>query len=48
MLMSFTDVTNEREAADKVMFYATHDALTELPNRVSVLRRLKKALAPTR
>src|SRR6185312_10336839 len=26
---------------------ASHDALTELPNRVSVLRRLKKALAPT-
>ena len=47
MLMSFTDVTNERAAADKVMFYASHDALTELPNRVSVLRRLKKALAPT-
>ncbi len=47
LLMSFTDVTNERAAADKVMFYASHDALTELPNRVSVLRRLKKALAPT-
>ena len=47
LLMSFTDVTNERAAADKVMFYAAHDALTELPNRVSVLRRLKKALAPT-
>lgn len=28
------------------MFFATHDALTQLPNRVSVLRRLKKALAP--
>ena len=27
------------------MFYARHDALTELPNRVSVLRRLRKALA---
>ena len=47
MRMSFTDVTNERAVADKVMFYASHDALTELPNRVSVLRRLKKALAPT-
>ena len=47
LLMSMTDVTNERAAAEKVMFYASHDALTELPNRVSVLRRLKKALAPT-
>lgn len=45
MLMSFTDVTAERKTADKVMFYARHDALTELPNRVSVLRRLRKALA---
>jgi diguanylate cyclase (GGDEF)-like protein len=45
MLMSFTDVTAERKTADKVMFYARHDALTGLPNRVSVLRRLRKALA---
>ena len=45
MLMSFMDITAERKTADKVMFYATHDALTELPNRVSVLRRLRKALA---
>jgi diguanylate cyclase (GGDEF)-like protein/PAS domain S-box-containing protein len=45
MLMSVVDITAERRAADKVMFYATHDALTELPNRVSVLRRLKRALA---
>lgn len=44
MLLSFVDITAERRAADKVMFYATHDALTKLPNRVSVLRRLKKAL----
>ncbi len=45
MLMSFTDVTAERNAADRVLFYARHDALTELPNRVSVLRRLRRALA---
>jgi diguanylate cyclase (GGDEF)-like protein len=45
MLMTFTDITAERKAADKVMFYASHDALTDLPNRVSVLRRLRKALA---
>ncbi len=47
MLMSFSDVTAERALADKTMFFATHDALTELPNRVSVLRRLKKALRTT-
>jgi len=45
MLMSFLDITAERKTADKVMFYATHDALTKLPNRVAVLRRLRKALA---
>jgi diguanylate cyclase (GGDEF)-like protein len=45
MLMTFTDITAERKAADKVMFYASPDALTDLPNRVSVLRRLRKALA---
>jgi diguanylate cyclase (GGDEF)-like protein/PAS domain S-box-containing protein len=45
MLMSFVDVTAERRTADKIMFYARHDALTELPNRVSILRKLKKALA---
>jgi diguanylate cyclase (GGDEF)-like protein/PAS domain S-box-containing protein len=45
LLMSFTDVTASRKTADKMLFYATHDALTELPNRVSVLRRLRKTLA---
>ncbi|OBB12785.1 hypothetical protein A5662_07610 [Mycobacteriaceae bacterium 1482268.1] len=45
LLISFVDVTAERADADKILFYATHDALTRLPNRVSVLRRLRKALA---
>ena len=44
MLMSFSDVTTERAIADRTLFLATHDALTKLPNRASVLRRLKKAL----
>jgi diguanylate cyclase (GGDEF)-like protein len=48
MIMTFVDITVERKAADRVMFYASHDALTELPNRVSVIRRLKKALASPR
>ena len=45
VLLSFTDVTNERAAADKVMFYASHDALTKLPNRASVLRKINRALS---
>ncbi len=44
MLLSFTDVTNERAAADRVMFYASHDPLTKLPNRASVLRKINRAL----
>ncbi len=45
LLMSFTDITSERVAADKVLFYASHDALTKLPNRASVLRKINRALA---
>ncbi len=45
MLMSFTDVTSEREATDKALFYASHDALTKLPNRASVLRKINRALS---
>lgn len=44
MLISFLDVTAERETADKAMFYASHDTLTDLPNRASVLRKLNRAL----
>ena len=44
MLMTFTDITRQRAAADKLVFRATHDELTKLPNRASVLRRINKAL----
>jgi diguanylate cyclase (GGDEF)-like protein/PAS domain S-box-containing protein len=46
MLITFLDVTAEREAADKAMFYARHDTLTDLPNRATVLRKLNRALKP--
>ncbi len=45
MLMTFTDITRQRAAADRMVFWATHDELTKLPNRASVLRRINKALA---
>ena len=38
MLISFLDITAEREVADRVMFYAVHDTLTDLPNRATILR----------
>jgi diguanylate cyclase (GGDEF)-like protein/PAS domain S-box-containing protein len=44
LLISFLDVTAERETADKAMFYASHDTLTDLPNRASVLRKMNRAL----
>jgi diguanylate cyclase (GGDEF)-like protein len=46
VVISFVDVTAEREAVDEVMFYATRDALTGLPNRASVLRKINKGLEP--
>ncbi len=44
LLISFVDVTTEREETDKAVFYANHDTLTDLPNRASVLRKLNRAL----
>ena len=44
LLMSFTDITSQRQAADELVFMATHDLLTQLPNRASVLRKVKRAL----
>ena len=46
MLISFLDITAEREAADKALFYALHDTLTDLPNRATILRKLNRALQP--
>ena len=44
MLLTFTDITKQRAAADELVFRATHDELTKLPNRASVLHRINKAL----
>ena len=44
LLISFVDITEQREAADRVMFYASHDMLTDLPNRANVMRKLNRAL----
>ena len=39
------DVTDQHEAALQIEYLATHDALTGLPNRVSLHRTLEQALA---
>ena len=41
MVCSFSDVTSEREAEAALSYQATHDPLTRLPNRVSLLNHLR-------
>lgn len=38
------DISEQRAAAQRLSYAATHDALTELPNRVSILARLDELL----
>lgn len=38
------DITEQRQAAEKLSHAATHDALTQLPNRASILARLDELL----
>ncbi len=45
MLVSFSDITAEREDLDRLVYQANHDPLTGLPNRAFVLRRITEALA---
>ena len=44
MLISFADITSQRAEAEEMRFLATHDALTGLPNRAAVLKRITEAL----
>ena len=45
VLVSFSDITAEREDLDRLVYQANHDPLTGLPNRAYVLRRIAEALA---
>ena len=44
MLVSFTDITDERATSQRLAHEATHDALTGLPNRTQVLTKVDNAL----
>lgn len=41
----FSDITDEKREAEEVLYHATHDALTALPNRVLLKDRLDQAVA---
>ena len=41
---SFTDISNSKEAADRLAQLAYHDALTELPNRLALDAQLNQSL----
>ncbi len=43
-VLVFRDVTQERAMAERVSHQATHDALTNLPNRLLLMDRLEQAL----
>ncbi|WP_231639827.1 sensor domain-containing protein [Mycobacterium sp. Marseille-P9652] len=44
LLVSFTDVTEQHNARQRLMHEAAHDALTGLPNRTQAMRRIAEAL----
>ena len=44
ILVSFSDITAERVARERLTYRATHDALTGLPNRAAVLNHITDSL----
>lgn len=44
ILVSFSDITAERVASERLTYRATHDALTGLPNRLAVLNQISDSL----
>jgi diguanylate cyclase (GGDEF)-like protein/PAS domain S-box-containing protein len=44
VLVSLTDITAQRTASERLVYEATHDALTGLPNRAHVVTRVTEAL----
>jgi diguanylate cyclase (GGDEF)-like protein/PAS domain S-box-containing protein len=44
VLVSFSDITAEQVARERLTYRATHDALTGLPNRAAVLNKISDSL----
>ncbi|MCV4732477.1 diguanylate cyclase, partial [Escherichia coli] len=39
-----TDIHEQKESEEKLNYYARHDPLTDLPNRVEFMQHLKQAI----
>lgn len=48
LIFQIQDITDRKQAEDKLQYEATHDALTGLPNRALFTTRLEQALIKTR
>lgn len=48
VVLSLRDIAEKREMTDRLAHQATHDPLTELPNRILFHERLERALAEAR
>lgn len=44
VIVTFQDISDQRMAEEKLMWQATHDSLTKLPNRTQITERLNNAL----
>jgi diguanylate cyclase (GGDEF)-like protein len=44
ILVSFSDITAEQVARERLTYRATHDALTGLPNRAAILNHISESL----
>jgi len=45
MVITLSDVTNERKLTEQIRYQATHDPVTQLPNRTLLQDRLQQAIA---
>ena len=48
MVITFSDVTSERRLTEQIRYQASHDSLTDLPNRMLLQDRLQQAMARAR